>query len=765
MGDDSPHSGFVAHGAGVMMAMAGSVNSMRTGWRRATQRRRVLLAVLAVALVAVAVMVPLGLFGGQADNGPALNVAEHAPKAGTPICGQPILHSPWHYNGKPGTYSTSGTPAGLPTFGAAGTDFPHATSLLVVAAGDNTSDASSGTYQVNNTVVYFEPGMHTVHNVMYTGHNTAYVGGYSSSAGPAIINGVSNGAASNTYLSLSKAVPGDNVKNTWEYLTIENYTSSTNNWVMGNENGGQGVDNGDTYIYDTIGPNEYAYTGSAPALNSTSAPGQGGGYGIGVGRGTTIKYDCLTQNAQGAFGGGGADNVISGNEISANGLGEYPDSGGNSPHACGCSGGGKLFYSVNAQITENYIHDNYNAGIWLDFDNTGANISGNYISSNWGVGIEYEASYNANISGNTLVGNGWASHGAWPAGYQGNNSCYGGVPCSSGYGAITGAGGGFPYAAIYLPNSGGNPNLSTISTPDGNITSNYSGQLLVRGNKLVDNFGGVMLYADTNRYPGNIDNDSACGVPLGALNQPNSRTYYQQTKVLTTNADVTISGSSVTSAAGTTSLCDNYGKFGGPSGNPSNALRAPSVGMAVYDLKSGAFLGTVATVTSATAFSLSRSPGDESGASLLLSAYGGCGPADYFGGRLGASSGIPPDHYWDNCIWGSRNVTISSNAFSLDAGIVTGCTKAAMCGVMAAVSFNAGVPALMQFFNSYQKYIADASGGLGNVWSGNTYTWTGGGPGGWRFQAGAQGTAVTRTQWQASPYGQDAGSSFSGSRG
>ncbi|HEX6519266.1 MAG TPA: right-handed parallel beta-helix repeat-containing protein [Streptosporangiaceae bacterium] len=630
----------------------------------------------------------------------------------------------------------------------------------MVAAGDNTSAATAGTYQVSNAVIYFEPGTHKIHGVMYTGDNSAYVGGYTAAGGPAIIDGVSNGAASNTYLSLSKAARGDNVNDTWEYLTIENYTSSTNNWVMGNENGGQGVDNGDTYRYDTIGPNEYAYTGSGPVLNTTSAPGQGGGYGIGLGHDTTIKDNCLTRNAQGAFAGGGVNDVISGNEISANGLGEYPDTGGNSPNACGCSGGGKLFYSVNAQITRNYVRSNYNAGIWLDFDNTGANISDNYISSNWGVGIEYEASYNANISGNTLVGNGWASNGAWPAGYRGNNSCYGGAACSGGYGAITGAGGGFPYAAIYLPNSGGNSNLSAISTSDGKVTSNYSGQLLVHGNRLVNNFGGVMLYTDTNRYPGNIDGDSACSVPLGAMNQPNSSIYYQQTKVLTTKADVTISGSSVTSAGGTVALCDNYGATRSQGGSNGSAVRAPSVGMAVYDLKSGAFLGTVAAVTGPTAFRLSRSPGNESSASLLLSAYGGCGPADYFAGGRGVSSGAPAGRYWDNCIWGSRNVTVSGNSFLINADAVTGCTTSAMCGFMAAVSFNAGVPALMQFFNSYYKYIADAADGLGNVWSGNAYTWTGGGPGDWRFQAGAQGTAVTWNQWQSSPYRQDAHSSF-----
>ena len=66
----------------------------------------------------------------------------------------------------------------------------------------------------------------------------------------------------------------------------------------------------------------------------------------------------------------------------------------------------------------------------------------------------------------------------------------------------------------------------------------------------------------------------------------------------------------------------------------------------------------------------------------------------------------------------------------------------------------------MQFFDAYSNLIARASDGLGNVWSGNTYRWSGGGPGGWQFQAGLQGNQVTRAQWQASPYGQDAGSSF-----
>jgi hypothetical protein len=745
------------------------MSNVRTGWRNLGMQYRILLSGLAVALVAAAIIVPLTLHSG---NNPALKLSGGAPTAGIPICGQPILDSPWTYSGEPGHYTSSGIPAGLPTFGAAGTDFPRATSILVVRAGDNTSAATSGGYQVDNTVVYFEPGNHTIQGVMYTGRNSVYVGGYSGAAGKAIIDGVNGGTATGnggSYLSLSKSSRDSPANNTWEYLTIRNYTSSQNGAVMGNVNGGA-WDDGDTYKYNTIGPNEYGYAdASTPPRTGQS---NGGGYAIDMGSNTTVEHNCLTQNAQGAFNGGGVNDIISNNEISWNGLGEYPDSGGagGSAYACGCSGGGKLFYSVNADVVNNWFHDNYNTAIWLDFDNTGALIEHNYIASNWGVGIEYEASYNAIISDNALVGNGWASDHPWPAGVRGGR-CYGGISCTNGVGPITGAGGGFPYAAIYLPNSGGNSNLERIAVPKNatvpgcrsncTVTSRYSGRLLVKGNNLVDNFGGVVLYTDTNRYPGNINADSACSVPLGALDQTNSRTYYQQTRILITNDDTSISGSSVTSAGGTRSLCDNFGASGGSGGNDENTIRPPSVGMAVYDQGSGRFLGRVSSVANATAFTLSRSPGDKSGRSLLLSADGGCGPADYFGGGLGVPSGIPRNRYWDNCIWGSRNVTISYNAFSLSARTVAGCTIAARCGTMAAISFNAGVPTLMQFFDSYQKYIADSSGGLGNVWSSNIYTWTGGdGPDYWQFQAGAQGTAVNRAQWQASPYNQDTGSSF-----
>jgi hypothetical protein len=270
-----------------------------------------------------------------------------------------------------------------------------------------------------------------------------------------------------------------------------------------------------------------------------------------------------------------------------------------------------------------------------------------------------------------------------------------------------------------------------------------------------------MVYTDTNRYPGNIDGDSACSPPLGAMGRTNSATFYQQSQVLETHSDVTVAGSRVTSTGGTFTLCDNYGNSAAAGGNDSNVIRAPSLGMAVYDQMSRKFLGTVASVASAKAFTLSNSASRKTGATLLLSAYGGCGPADYYGGSLGLKSGRPSDYYWDNCIWGSRNVIVSGNRFSMNASAVIGCSVGNLCGYEAAVAFNAGVPPLMGFWNSYQDYIGNATGGLGNVWSDNSYSWSGGGPGEWQFQAGPQGRHVSWMQWRGAPYRQDAGSVFS----
>jgi parallel beta-helix repeat protein len=733
--------------------------------------RRVLPALFAIALTAAA-----GCAAGHASDpnpahaktnaagaGAGARVAKYgsAPASGTRVCGQPILRSPYQYSGA-ATAFRSGQ-YGLPTYGSPGSTYPAATRGVIIQAGHNTAAASGASYGRNHAIFYFEPGEHIIQSSMYTGVGSVYLGGYSKSAGPAIIDGVNGGTVSgkgSSYLSSSSSGVV-NANQTWEYLTIKNFGASENNAVLGNENGGE-FDSGNTYKYDTIGPNEYGYNGSdtRPANGKDS----GGGYAIGLSGNTTIEYSCLTRNAQGAFNGTGPDDVISHNEISWNALGEYPDAGGDNPKGCGCSGGGKLFFTVNAVVTDNYVHDNYNTGIWFDFDNTGADISGNYVASNWGNGIMYEASYNARIADNTLVGNGWASDGAWPSG--GRYYCYSHVSCTNGEGPVTGAGGGFPYAAMYLPNSGGNSDLTTITLPNCRhacaVTSRYSGELLVEGNNFANNFGEVMVYTDTDRFPGNIDGDSACSVPLGALDQPNSKTYYLQTKVLLTGADASIAGTRVTTTGGTKTLCDNYGN-GHTSGSIGGTTQAPSTGMAVFNLDTGKFVGTIAQVTSPHSFALSAQAPSAKGARLIVSAYGGCGPADYYRAGLAQQTGHPAAAYWNNCIWGSRNVTVAHNHFAMNSASITGCTAKNMCGYTGLLAFDAGVPPLMGYFHSYPSLVARASGGLGNVWADNTYTWTGsGGLGTWNFWVASQGTQVSRAQWQSAPYGQDAGSTFDG---
>lgn len=739
------------------------------------------------ALLALVLLLPLAACTGNAATtpgvsagGPGPPVGGSAPLSPTHVCNQSILNSPWHYAGPAGVYTTSGTPPGLPTFGSPGTDFPNATKVIIVPPGDNTNAANGGSYAVNNAVIYFEPGMHTITSLMYAGDHSAYVGGYIAAAGKAIINGVdgaTSGSGSGRSFEQSHPITNNAVYDTWEYLTVENYASGVNSSIMGNIDGG-GRDSGDVYKYDTIGPNEYAYTGSstAPALNTDKAPGQGGGYAIDAQSFTTIEYDCITRDAQGGVNISDAvDTRILNNEFSYNGLGEYPDGSGAgaSPHSCGCSSNlGKIFYSLNTDIIGNYIHDGYHNGLWIDTNESGDDISRNYIASNWSQGIMYESSYNANISDNTLYGNGWPSHGLWPAGYHGG-TCFNNVPCQYGFGADTAEGGGLNYPAIYLPNSGGDSALTTVRIPSTitvpgcasscTVTSRYSGHLYVTGNRLINNFGGIDVYTDPSRFPSVTTRNASCDEPLGTLHQQNNATYYMQYKELLTESDTSISGTSVSSVGGTQTICTGY-----DSATPGSDItytyipKTPVAGMYVYDQSTGKEVGTLASAASPNSFTLAAPPPGGSyatGDRLLLQQGGGCGFPDFADAtRPGQVTGSPAAPYWDHCLWGSRNITVSGNYFSINAAQVSRCTNANGCGWMQQTVFNPGVATLDRLWFGMINDIKSATGGLNIVWSGNAYHWEG--TGGWSFHSGLQGTAddITRAAWLSE--GQDSSSTF-----
>ncbi len=248
------------------------------------------------------------------------------------------------------------------------------------------------------------------------------------------------------------AITGSGTNITIEYLTIEDFTAPQQEGVVnGDLAGGWTVEN------STIENNPY-------------------GAGVIVDSNGVLNHDCLTENGQYGFQTySGSDSVpvtnltITNNEISYNDTQNYDKDG---TGTCGCTGGGKFWNDLGATVTGNYVHDNESVGLWMDTNNTGFNVSDNYFSHNWDSAIGYEISYNVSITDNTFVDN------AWVAG-----------PNNPGSGAIE------------INNSGS----------DARVAGPYNTQSVVSGNVLTDNWGGIDIYEDADRYCGtqsdNTSND------------------------------------------------------------------------------------------------------------------------------------------------------------------------------------------------------------------------------------------------------------------
>jgi len=184
-------------------------------------RRNLLICAIVGCLVIASVVIGLSLdhgsapasnntraAGNQAGGNHGRNASDVRP--GRSVCGQKILHSPFTYDGAPGSYST-GRP-GLPTYGAPGSDFPNATAGVILPAG--THDYAS--YQLApNTVYYLLPGVHI--GSLQANENDAFVGG--------LANGQStilSGEYGETHWAIdSNASIGNQADVTVEYLTVE----------------------------------------------------------------------------------------------------------------------------------------------------------------------------------------------------------------------------------------------------------------------------------------------------------------------------------------------------------------------------------------------------------------------------------------------------------------------------------------------------------------------------------------------------------------
>jgi nitrous oxidase accessory protein NosD len=195
------------------------------------------------------------------------------------------------------------------------------------------------------------------------------------------------------------------------------------------------------------------------------------GAGLMIGSRNVVRGNCLQQNGQYGFNAYNPHKVsnitIEHNEIAGNNTDDWEKF----KSGCGCTGGGKFWAVSEAVVRDNWIHDNLSAGIWADTNNTGFAIEGNYISDNFAEGIIYETSYNASIRANTFVRNGLR---------KGPQN------------------GGFPTSAVYISESGS----------DKRVAGSFNQTFEISGNVFTDNWAGVILWENADRFAGSAANTS-----------------------------------------------------------------------------------------------------------------------------------------------------------------------------------------------------------------------------------------------------------------
>ena len=195
------------------------------------------------------------------------------------------------------------------------------------------------------------------------------------------------------------------------------------------------------------------------------------GAGVMIGDHNIVRGNCLRDNGQYGFSAYNPGKVTSitveHNEIAGNNTDDWETV----KSGCGCTGGGKFWEVTGAIVRSNWIHDNHSAGLWADTNNTSFAIEGNYISGNLAEGVVYETSYNASIRGNTFVRNGLG---------KGPQN------------------GGFPTPALYLSESGA----------DKRVAGMFNQSFEVSGNVFTDNWAGVILWENADRFSGSPANTS-----------------------------------------------------------------------------------------------------------------------------------------------------------------------------------------------------------------------------------------------------------------
>jgi hypothetical protein len=253
---------------------------------------------------------------------------------------------------------------------------------------------------------------------------------------------------------------------TIKYLTIENFVAPQDQGVVNHDSG-----NGWTIAYNSIKNNK--------------------GAALMAGAHQVVKANCLTDNGQyglNAYQDGNniTDLKVIGNEIAGNNTDDWEKR----KPGCGCSGGAKFWHVNGAVIKYNWVHGNHSVGLWADTNNNNFLIENNIIENNDAEAIFYEISYNAIIRDNVIRGN------TIVKGRHGEKN-----------------GDDFPYGAIYISESGGDSRVPARTD-----------KIEIYGNRLVNNWSGITLWENADRFCGSPSNTSTGSCTLVAPTVANLKT-------------------------------------------------------------------------------------------------------------------------------------------------------------------------------------------------------------------------------------------------
>jgi hypothetical protein len=427
----------------------------------------------------------------------------------------------------------------------------------------------------------------------------------------------------------------------------------------------------------------------------------GNGVAIYGGDQGTIEYNCLSR--MGAYGVNlfGSNSRFDYNEIFESNY--RPDPG------CGCSGAGKWWGTLNADIVGNsFIRDSPGGGtpIWLDNGNSGTLISGNYFDMSYGSAIVSETGFNLNVTDNLFMNGGWGSG----SGGCGNN-CDG---------------------AVNLNSSGG------FNVPG----SRYENQIRISGNQFIDNWEGIDIWQAGARSCENSGegwpNDAAyCsgGFPNSASTASGGQYYFSHEGDgahggATTLAESATAGSSTVLVEGAIAIDDQIG-FGNPASTStedrthvatftgSGSINARTTGFpssgklrvgtsAAWADGGGSYTGAIlsytgTTSTSFTGISLVRGSGTLAGPIREVQPYkvtaqrcyandcaltvapplatsetvgtevSNAGTCQLYATSSALPSGpMAPDgiSYWDGCQWEARDISVTGNDFQFHPSVI-----------------------------------------------------------------------------------------------